>query len=81
MVKKLVRSMQSKLCELDLIPVTSSKEHLDDIVSLLLSIVNKLLEDACFSDRWRTAGVTPLIKKCNLDRIDKTTAMSHSYQS
>ena len=70
-VKKLMRQMKCTSCELDLIPTKIIKEHLYKFAPLLSLIVKKITEWCMFSDRWKIALVRPLIKKCNLDRIDK----------
>ena len=65
MVKKLVREMKCKSCELNLIPTKIIKKHLDKFTPLLSFIINKSLNEACFPDRWKI-GVARL-KKCILD--------------
>ena len=71
-VKKLMREMKCTSCELDLIPTKIIKEHLYKFAPLLSLIVNKLLNKACFPDRWKIVVVRPLIKKSILYRIDKS---------
>ena len=77
MVKKLVRSMQSKAF------LKFLKECLDDFVTLLSLIVSKSLEDTCFSEKWKTVVVRSLIERCNLTELTNTTdwlAISYPYQ-
>ena len=74
--------MQS--CKLDLIPTKIiKKKQVDKFAPLLSLIVSKSLNKACFPDRWKITVMRPLIKKCNLDRIDKNyrSVSNHAFKS
>ena len=68
-VAKCVRSMASKLCELDVIPTTILKQGLDTVIVPITTIVNVSLENGNFASKWKTAIVHPIQKKVGLDLI------------
>ena len=68
-VQKLVMEMQTKLCELDLIPTKLLKESIEKFIGLLTNIVNISLESGVFAEGWKTALLYLLIKKVGLGVI------------
>ena len=66
-VHKLVMQMQTKLCELDIMPSKLLKEYIEKFIGLLTNIVNISLESGVFAEEWKTALLYPLIKKGRLD--------------
>ena len=68
-VHKLVMKMQTKLCELDIIPTKLLKEYIEKFIGLLTNIGNISLESSVFAEEWKTALLHPLIKKGGLDVI------------
>ena len=70
-VSMIVRKSPTKTCEADPIPTTLLKDILPNIVPLLREIVNKSLQTDTFPDDLKVALVRPLLKKINLDLIEK----------
>ena len=70
-VSGIVRKSPTKTCEADPIPTTLLKDILPNIVPLLREIVNKSLQTGTFPDDLKVALVRPLLKKINLDLVEK----------
>ena len=70
-VSEIVRKSPTKTCEADPIPTTLLKDILPNIVPLLREIVNKSLQTGTFPDDLKVALVRPLLKKINLDLVEK----------
>ena len=68
---KLINQSPSKSCELDPIPTTILKEVLPSIAPLFTSIVNESMQTGVFPQDLKEALVKPLLKKANLELIDK----------
>ena len=68
---KLIRQSPSKNCELDPIPTTILKEVTPSIAPLAASIVNESLQTSVFPQDLKEALVKPMLKKANLNLIDK----------
>ena len=68
---KLINQSPSKSCELDPIPTTMLKEVLPSIAPLFTSIVNESMWTVVFPQDLKEALVKPLLKKANLELIDK----------
>ena len=58
-------------CELDPVPTTILKEVTPSIAPLVASIVNKSMQTGVFPQDLKEALVKPMLKKANLDLIDK----------
>ena len=56
----------SKSCILDPIPTHFLKTIIDDMLPMLTKIINMSLQQGSFPDVWKTAIVTPLLKKHGL---------------
>ena len=70
-IVKLINQSPSKSCELDPIPTAILKEVLPLIGSLFTSVLNKSLKTGVFPQDLKEALVKPLLKKANLDLIDR----------
>ena len=68
---KLINQSPSKSCELDPIPTAILKEVLPSIGPLFTLVVNESLQTGVFPQDLKEALVKPLLKKANLDLIDK----------
>jgi exonuclease III len=69
-VRKLVMSGNSKSCHLDPIPTSLLKDCIDYLLPCLTRIVNLSLASCKVPQPLKTATVTPLLKKPNLDSED-----------
>ena len=56
-----------KSCILDLLPATLLKQHVDLLLPIILKIINLSLESGHFPSSLKTAVLSPLLKKANLD--------------
>ncbi|MCG8430354.1 MAG: reverse transcriptase family protein, partial [Candidatus Omnitrophica bacterium] len=66
-VKKLVLSLPPKSCALDPIPTSLLKRCIDTLAPVLVTIINKSLEQGHFPASLKYALVKPLLKKPSLD--------------
>ena len=66
-VKKIITSSPSKSCSLDPIPTGLLKQCVDTIVPFITKILNASLSTGNVPDSFKTALVTPLLKKSTLD--------------
>ena len=62
-VRKTIFKLQTKSCELDLIPTHIVKNHLDHFIKAMSHIVNLSLKNGIFDQDWKGAILQPLIKK------------------
>ena len=67
----LIKEAPSKSCESDPIPVNLLKESLPALINIIMDIVNKSTSEANMSEGLKEAPVKPLLKKVNLELIDK----------
>ena len=70
-IKTIVRSAPSKSCELDPLPVSLLKEHLDVIAPALKDLVNNSTKSGRMSTNLKEALLRPLLKKMGLVPIPK----------
>ena len=70
-VAKLICRSPSKSCEDDPIPTTLLKNILPSVLPLLTAMVNGSMQTGVFPDDLKQALVKPLLKKANLDLVDK----------
>ena len=61
-VFKVINSLKSKSCELDVIPADIFKLLLPTILPLITNIVNISLCEGLFIRKWKTVVVRPLLK-------------------
>lgn len=67
-VRRLVLSSPTKSSDLDPIPTSLLKSCIDVLVKPITSIVNMSLKEGNFPSAFKTAHVTPLLKKATLDK-------------
>ena len=70
-VENIINTSPSKSCDMDPIPTTLLKEILPSVITILTEIINKSLTSGIFPDSLKVALVKPLLKKANLDLIEK----------
>ena len=68
---KFINQSPSKSCELDPTPTTILKEVLPSIRPLCTSVVNESMQTGVFLQDLKEALVKTLLKKANLELIDK----------
>ena len=68
---KLIRQSPSKSCEPDPVPTTILKEGTPSIAPLVALIVNESMQTGVLPQDLKEALVKPMLKKANLDLIDK----------
>ena len=56
-----------KSCILDPLPATQQRQHFDLLLPIILKVFNLLLESGHFPSSLKTAVLSPLLKKANLD--------------
>ena len=65
--EKEICSMNNKTCEIDAIPTYLIKDILPAVLKTITQIVNMSLTTGTFPLVWKTAIITPLIKKAGLE--------------
>ena len=65
-LKKLLGSVQTKSCEIDVIPTSLLKQCWTDMEPVITRIVNLSLESGQFVPQWKEGIIRPLIKKPNV---------------
>lgn len=70
-VIKVVGKAKPTSCPLDPIPTTLVKDNLDILAPLLTHIINCSISSGTFPGEWKTALVTPLLKKRGADLVFK----------
>ena len=58
-----IRGMQSRTCQLDIIPTDKLKEVLEGCLPATTHITNSSLDTSSFCEGWKEAIVEPLVKK------------------
>ena len=66
-VTKLIRSSASKTCDLDPLPTSLVKDNVELLAPIITSIVNASLEAGTIPTSFKSAVVTPILKKSSLD--------------
>ncbi|XP_038061112.1 uncharacterized protein LOC119731897 [Patiria miniata] len=69
-VMKIVKSAPTKTCPLDPIPTSLVKDHINVLIHPITLIINKSLATGHFPTCFKTALITPVIKKKSLDSND-----------
>ena len=67
-ILKIIKSSPNKSCDLDPIPTTLVKEFIDILLTPITNIVNFSLQEGSFPSCFKTAYVSPLLKKPGLDK-------------
>ena len=62
-------STKFKSCKLDPIPTTSLKKILPCLLPTITKIINLSLQSGIFPRSWKTAIVTPLLKKQGMELV------------
>ena len=70
-LKKIILSRPSKRCDLDLIPTSLLKQIHPSTVEIIADIINISLRDGVFPESLKKALVKPILKKNNLDLLDR----------
>ena len=70
-VVKIIHRSPSKSCENDPIPTTLLKNILPSVLLVLTALVNGSMQTGVFPDDLKQALVKSLLKKDNLDLVDK----------
>ena len=70
-VRKVLLQMKKKSCELYTLSTDKFKEILDSCIITITKIVNILLTNGDFCDKWKNTIIKPLIKKLVLELINK----------
>lgn len=68
-VKGLIEELNTKSCELDVLPTSVLKRFTSVLLPLLTKLVNISLREGVFPKQWKCAIIRPLIKKQGLDLI------------
>ena len=69
-IKHSISKLQTKSCELDLVPTKILKENLDYFIKAITHVVNLSIQNGQFDDDWRCAVLRPLMKKINGPRVN-----------
>ena len=68
-IKKLISNSSTKSCSLDPIPTVLLKKLINVLIDPITFIINKSLTSGRFPSIWKSAVVTPILKKQNLEPI------------
>ena len=63
---EIINSLQTKSCELDVLPSYMIKENLELFIHIIRKIVNASLREGYFHSDWKKAVLRPLLKKVTL---------------
>ena len=63
---EIINSLQTKSCELDVLPTYMIKENLELFIHIIRKIVNASLREGYFHSDWKKAVLRPLVKKATL---------------
>ena len=67
-VCKIIRSMPSKSCQMDTMPVEWLKDNVDTLAKPLTAIINQSFSSGTLPSKLREAVVTPILKKPTLNK-------------
>ena len=71
-VERIIMSMPTKSCKLDVLPTKALKDIITPLLPLLTKIINLSLTEGLFVEEWKVAIILPLLKKPGLDLICST---------
>ena len=71
--ENIINTSPSKICDIDPIPTTLLKQILPSVIIILMEIIKKSLTSGIFPESLKVALGKPLLKKANLDLIEKIT--------
>jgi hypothetical protein len=66
-IKMLISQLQTKSCELDILPTKVLKSFLNELLPMITQLVNLSLTQGVFPAKWKKAIVRPLLKKSGLE--------------
>lgn len=66
-IKKLINELQTKSCEIDVLPTKLLKQFLNELLPTITNLVNLSLTSGVFPAKWKQAVVRPLLKKAGLE--------------
>jgi hypothetical protein len=67
-IQQLIMEMRSATCNLDPLPTSFIKQHIDVLITPITKIVNESLKTGTVPDMFKHAEITPILKKENLDK-------------
>ena len=67
-LREIIMSSNSKSCHLDPIPISLLKASIDILLPVLCKIVNSSIESSTVPASFKSATITPLLKKSSLDK-------------
>ena len=67
LIANFIKSSRVKTCALDPLPASVVTKYLPRLLPVITDIVNRSLDEAFIPNSFKTALVTPLLKKTNLD--------------
>jgi Reverse transcriptase (RNA-dependent DNA polymerase) len=68
-IEKLINRLQTKSCEIDVLPTKVLKLFLNELLPMITRLVNLSLTQGVFPTKWKLAVVRPLLKKSGLELI------------
>ena len=68
---KLVNNAKPTTCDLDPLPSSLVKKYSKLFTPVFHKIINSSLSSGCFASSWKKAIVKPLLKKSNLDHVQR----------
>ena len=66
-IKMLISELNTKSCEIDILPASLLKMHLDKLLPVITKLVNLSLQQGVFPEKWKEAVIRPLLKKSGLE--------------
>ena len=70
-VECIIKQVPPKSCESDPIPMDLLRDILPSVLNIITDITNGSLQQGVFPDAFKESLVKPLLKKANLDLVDK----------
>lgn len=67
-VRDIIMKSAPKSCLLDPIPTDLLQQHIDDLIDVITAIVNESLSEGKVHVSYKSAAISPLLKKPNLDQ-------------
>lgn len=66
-ILKLISELNTKSCEIDILPASVIKTYVNELIPVITKLVNLSLKTGKFPEKWKEAIVRPLLKKAGLD--------------
>ena len=77
-LERMILSTPSKSCYLNPIPTSLLKQIIPSTINVIADIINISLRDRLFPESLKEALVKPLLKKANLDLLDRNFSLVSS---